>query len=1118
MFGYITYHNFFALFAGVFKSYFYLLFLNCVLQSANRMLKIFTRTFIFCIWFATAFLSPLSAQQTIAEWNFPNMVDDALVDISAPVNTGATISTQGGTSALGFGNAGATTRCANASGWNGGLNTKWWEITISTTGYNNLEISSKQYSSLTGPRDFKIQYRIGAGVWTDLPGATNIILAVNFTSGVVTSVPLPVSCNNQTAVSLRWIMTSNISVNGSSVGASGNSRIDDINISWNADEYYRSALSGNWSANSTWESSPDNITWNPAVMPPSSYSKTITIRNAHTVSVISNVNLDETVVESGATLEWLSQTLNIRNGPLTDLLVDGTFVDASSMNILFSLGATWACGTSGTFIKSSAGSAVNWSNNYNGGIASIPTTATWIIRKTGAAAPSVVSVNMYYPNLIIENFTAGNWLAAGSSGFQGNVTNTIIKGSMNIGGNGTGTVEFENINNNAAATVVAGNLVVKSGNSLRNWGTGFELFGDLICDGTITYDATDTRRFIFSGNSAQTISGSGILSVWDLVMNKNGNDLSLLRPVQIDNNITFNNPGGRLFTTATNILVISGNATAAGANNSSFVHGPVQKNGTAAFTFPVGKNNDYQSIAMGTGSGTGGIFWTEDFGGGCNTGLAASSYSGINGSWTVANTGTNDPAANQWFVSAAENGVGAGSCGTGCGNNRTLHLSSTYPSVDVGAAYYESTPGFCPGFLPCSITSRRAESPVINCSGITNITLMFNYIEGGEGLNDNATLWYYDGIVWSQLADMPKTLCCGGVICDGFIQALWAPYSVALPASANNNPNIRIGFQWVNNGNGSGTDPSFAVDDITLSIPAATESFTAEYFRGNPQVVFNNNVNPFINHISQCEYWVLTRDAGTSARTVTLSWDGNSCGVNNLPDLRVANFNGLSWDDRGNGGTTGNTLSGTIITTGAQNNFGPFTLASATTLNPLPVELIELDANFMQGFVRVNWTTASEINNDYFLIQRSATGNHFETIGKTEGGGNSTSILRYYYDDLQPLGGISYYRLLQFDFDGGQTWSPVVAVKSSETISNAIMNITTEESNVLNIIVSVSNPGEWVLNIFGSDGRILCSQPVTFTGSGYQQIKLKCETVHHGVFYLTMQSDQSLFARKFFSR
>jgi hypothetical protein len=211
------------------------------------------------------------------------------------------------------------------------------------------------------------------------------------------------------------------------------------------------------------------------------------------------------------------------------------------------------------------------------------------------------------------------------------------------------------------------------------------------------------------------------------------------------------------------------------------------------------------------------VFWTEDFGSGCNTGQLASSAG-----WVIMDTGTNEAAANTWYVSAAENGQGAGNCGAGCGSNQTLHVGNILINfiivipADNGASYYDSgAAGFC-GLLDCSQTDRRAESPVIDCTGKENITLDFNYIEGGSTTIDNATLWYYDESTWSQIDDPAKTACCGGP-CNGTNQGVWQAYSISLPVSAADNANVKLGFRWVNNDDAVGTDPSFAVDDITLS-------------------------------------------------------------------------------------------------------------------------------------------------------------------------------------------------------------------------------------------------------------------------------------------------------------
>ncbi|MBK9149386.1 MAG: hypothetical protein IPM12_16395 [Flavobacteriales bacterium] len=219
--------------------------------------------------------------------------------------------------------------------------------------------------------------------------------------------------------------------------------------------------------------------------------------------------------------------------------------------------------------------------------------------------------------------------------------------------------------------------------------------------------------------------------------------------------------------------------------------------------------------------------WGEEFENACMGGCYASAYIGPNGAWSITNTGANGACANRWFISCRENGQAAGACGAGCGNNETLHVGNDIscispngcffcPSGDCGAAYDAGCPpALCAFCCSCnsSQTDQRAESPVIDLTGLAGLTLSFKYMENGQGATDNATLWFYNGSVWTQLIDLPKTPVCGSG------QGQWTSYSIALPASADNNPNVRIGFRWVNNNDGSGADPSFAVDDVQLTIP-----------------------------------------------------------------------------------------------------------------------------------------------------------------------------------------------------------------------------------------------------------------------------------------------------------
>jgi hypothetical protein len=98
------------------------------------------------------------------------------------------------------------------------------------------------------------------------------------------------------------------------------------------------------------------------------------------------------------------------------------------------------------------------------------------------------------------------------------------------------------------------------------------------------------------------------------------------------------------------------------------------------------------------------------------------------------------------------------------------------------------------------------------------------------------------------------------------------------------------------------------------------------------------------------------------------------------------------------------------------------------SLTPLPVELLSFTAERNDLAVDVKWQTASEINNDYFTVERSRDVMNFTTLVIVKGSGNSTSLKKYTARDDSPYPGTSYYRLKQTDFDGGFKYSKVVAV------------------------------------------------------------------------------------------
>jgi len=267
-------------------------------------------------------------------------------------------------------------------------------------------------------------------------------------------------------------------------------------------------------------------------------------------------------------------------------------------------------------------------------------------------------------------------------------------------------------------------------------------------------------------------------------------------------------------------------------------------------------------------------FWLETWSGtacakGCTT------YTGPNGTWNV-NTGVgpNGTAANKWFFSTQEKGQGRTVCGA-AGAPATAHISNVStsplaaffcPGGDCGAAY---DAGLGTGKV---LANTRLESPVINCTGKSTITLSFNYIMNGQTAKDFCTVYYFDGTSWALLASPAKTTTCLG-------QGKWTYFSVGLPVSANNNPSVQIGFYWQNNDDGAGNDPSFAVDSVCLSVPVVLpiklSGFSARYDNSDGVVYIDwatatetNNAFFTIERTSDGETYIpiaTVKGAGTSS-------------------------------------------------------------------------------------------------------------------------------------------------------------------------------------------------------------------------------------------------------------
>lgn len=377
---------------------------------------------------------------------------------------------------------------------------------------------------------------------------------------------------------------------------------------------FYSTASGSFTTTNIWNTEPDGS--GASATYPTTTGGTddvFFVQADHTITISTgDVTANGIKVFGTLNLNNTSSKININNtGDDPEFQVEGTFIDnASSANgVDFATNATWQLGSAGTIIKTNASSSANYANNYLGGISTIPASANWIIRFTTTGNnPSFNTVDMYYPNLIFES-TNGAWdPATGASRFQGAAGTCIIKGNLDIGGGGSGTVKIYTQNTNATPITVQGLMDIQAGSTFTNngssAGTGVRVAGDISVLGTLDFAAgTGTNRGILevNGDGTQTISGTGTINLRNMVVNKTGNAV-LARNLTVNNQLTLTN--GYLQLSNFDLTV---RTTTSGGSNTTYVitdadgrlRQPVA--GTEK-NYPVG-NSSYNPIKL-TNTGT----------------------------------------------------------------------------------------------------------------------------------------------------------------------------------------------------------------------------------------------------------------------------------------------------------------------------------------------------------------------------------------------------------------------------------------------------------------------------------------------------------------------------------
>lgn len=291
----------------------------------------------------------------------------------------------------------------------------------------------------------------------------------------------------------------------------------------------------------------------------------------------------------------------------------------------------------------------------------------------------------------------------------------------------------------------------------------------------------------------------------------------------------------------------------------------------------------------------------------------------------------------------------------------------------------------------------------------------------------------------------------------------------------------------------------------TTTIPMLTARF--DNYTPGPGPAANecpNNTYATLNMFNN-GYWTISASANSSSGTYNTT----------LYPTNVTNNTGLGWTVAKGASTSTFALNGTcaastaaqVIRTG-MNGFSVFGVAQS--VSPLPVEFISFTGVALDEENLLNWSTATETNNQFFYIERSDDGVNFTTIGRKDGAGTTSMIHHYAFDDYSPIEGTNYYRLRQVDYNGATMYSNIIALefhRGHMTVTNVKPNPTNGQVNF-----DFNSPVETTVHIVITDitGRVVRDEMV-LTKAGTTAVSTVIEESGAGVYTMIITEEKFAF-------
>ncbi len=797
---------------------------------------------------------------------------------------------------------------------------------------------------------------------------------------------------------------------------------------------YRTIANGNFNSVGIWQRY-NGSAWTAAPSVPNSISNLITIQG-NSVMINSNITLDQLIIDSGAVVTINpGTTVTIANGTATDLInngnVDikgtlalsaGTYSQFKSITSLkstgtLSAGAATTANISGTFINSGG------SFPTSSGIWTIASGGTYEHAMNGGTLPAatwntgstclVTGVVSTVPASLNQNYDAFTWnCTAQTTSLNFNAELASVQGNFNLLSTGSSKILLDFQGNNSFLSV-GGNINIQGGTLV------------LCTNGATTVSLASGNVNVSGGSLIFNDAGGTAYGNTSAILNIPG-DLNITGGTVDVSQCTANNSSK-----GTGIINLSGNLNTSGT-------GTLTETSSASRGQLYFVKNGIQNVSL-----NGIISETVD--------IIVQSGSILNMSTHIL-TGKGDFNLNSGggIIVGSPNGI---TQSTMLGN---IQMTGTR-TYSTGADYtYNATSAQNSGDgIPSQVrnlTLNNSFNCTLNASTSVSNTMTFT---SGKWITNANILTL--GISTSILGTMNRT--------NGYV----------------------IGYfrRWLNTSLASNV--LFPVGTYLNYNPAIISFTTAPLIGGT--IICNLTTTGFIGTIGlplmdatdTCEnigmgYWTLTPGNGFTGGTWTtaLYADGfpNVLNYSKLHLIRRSSAI-LPWLANGTHlSGTGSNIS-PIANRSGMSLWGQYGITSGSS-NPLPVELLNFTVMTEYKKVKLEWTTASEINNDYFLIERSVDGTIFSSIGNVRGAGNSTVKLAYSFIDISPFIGTSYYRLRQMDFDGNSKLYPMKSVTFSDAPE--------EKELAIKSVFPVPFSGYFTVNYFSDTPRTFTIELIDLQG------------------------------------